>query len=188
MDENLFKVQDTTFFSHSSLHATLYLPEVPVYESVPEDIENPVDVVFGDQIRLVGYDIGDTLSTEIGLPVTLYWQTESPTPHHYKYNLRLVESGEDGQVHVLSLTEREPYEGAIPTIYWQPGQTIVEYTELPAVRSSSLPTVPQPDGYQILLQVYRADTQEKLAITQAVGAETSSDGETVSLPFAPELP
>ncbi len=47
----------------------------------------------------------------------------------------------DGSTRVISLSEREPYDGAIPTIYWDPGKTIVEYSELPPA------DWPQPADY-----------------------------------------
>ena len=86
----------------------------------------------------------------------------------------------------LAVTEREPYDGAIPTIYWGPGQTIVEYTELPPTEW------PQPGSaelgrYRLALQVYRADTLEKLPVTHAAdeGVTVAADGQTLLLPYLP---
>ncbi len=80
---------------------------------------------------MVGLEVGEAVRDDLGLPVTIYWQTLAPIPDRYKYILTLEEVRPDGTTQVLALTEREPYDGAIPTIYWQPNQTIVEYSELP---------------------------------------------------------
>jgi hypothetical protein len=183
MNENLFNVQEIIYFSHSSLSSTLYLDKVPVYEGLPPELEQPIQGVFGDLIQVVGLEVGTPVRDDLGLPVTIYWQTLAPTPDRYKYLLTLEEVLPDGSTRALALTEREPYDGAIPTIYWAPGQTIVEYSELP-------PTVwPRPQNaeeaarYRIRLQVYRADTLAKLPLTHAEGVE--GVGESLWVPYWP---
>ena len=189
LDDNLFKVQETTYFSHSSLKSALYLPEVPVYESLPDSLHNRVDAVLGDTIRLAGIELGAPATPDLALPVTLYWEAVTPTDRRYKYALRLTEIRDDGATETLSVSEREPYDGAIPTIYWDPGKIIVEYSELPPA-----PWPQPPDGadaeafwarYRLTLQVYDAETLEPLPVTQAGAAETAEDGHTLILPAAP---
>ncbi|HXF63066.1 MAG TPA: glycosyltransferase family 39 protein [Caldilineaceae bacterium] len=189
MDEHLFRVQETSFFSHSSLRASLYLPEVPVYNEQPPPPAQPVDAAFGDLIGLAGYEVGRAYTPALGLPVTLYWQIFSPTQDRYKYILKLVEMdpGGSGQpVRELAVTEREPYDGAIPTLYWAPGQTIVEYSELPPTPWPRPATPEEAARYRLLLQVYRADTLEKLPVTRAEGLEIAPDGQSLLLPTLPE--
>jgi hypothetical protein len=190
MNENLFNVQEITYFSHSSLSSTLYLDKVPVYEGLPPELEEPITGVFGDLIQVVGLEVGEAVRDDLALPVTIYWQTLAPTPDHYKYILTLEEVLPDSTTRVLSLTEREPYDGAIPTIYWQPNQTIVEYSELPPPKMAQdleSATWPRPQSaeeaarYRINLQVYRADTLQKLPITRVEGAEGA--GESLWVPY-----
>jgi hypothetical protein len=183
--EHLFQVQEVTFFSHSSLKAALFLPEVPVYTAVPADL-TPAAAAFGDLILLAGYEVGRAYTDGLALPVTLAWQTAQPTPDHYKYILKLVELAESREMRDLALTEREPYDGAIPTIYWQPGQTIVEYSEVPPTAWPQPATPGESARYRLALQVYRADTLEKLPVTQAGGLEVAADGQTLLLPTLPE--
>ncbi len=179
MDDNLFRVQETIFFSHSSLAAMLYLSEVPVTTGLPPELAQGVDGRFGDLIRLVGVEVGAIHAAGLGVPVTLYWQTLATTPDRYKYILRLEEIGDDGAVREIAMTEREPYEGAIPTIFWEPGKTIIEYSELPPLSAGS--QWPQPvtaadaARYRLTLQVYRADTLEKLPVTLADGLAQADD-------------
>jgi hypothetical protein len=82
---------------------------------------------------------------------------------------------------VLALTEREPYDGAIPTIYWQPGQTIVEYSELPHTAWPRPQSAEEAARYRINLQVYRADTLQKLPVTRAEGVDGA--GESLWAPY-----
>jgi hypothetical protein len=184
MNENLFRVQEIIYFSHSSLSSTLYLDEVPVYEGLPPQLEDPVTGVFGDLIQVVGLEVGEPVRDDMGIPVTIYWQTLAPTPDHYKYILTLEEVLPDGTNRIMALTEREPYDGAIPTIYWQPNQTIVEYTELPRMEGEAWPrpqNAEEAARYRVYLQVYRADTLEKLPVTQAEGIEGA--GESLWVPY-----
>ena len=92
LDEHLYKLQEMPYFSQSSLKAALYLPEVPVYDAVPDTMQNPAGVVFGDTVRLAGYDVGEPAGADLALPVALYWQAVAPTDRRYKYALRLVRS------------------------------------------------------------------------------------------------
>jgi hypothetical protein len=189
--EHLFRVQETTFFSHSSLQGSLFLPEVPVYEGLPPGRERALEAAFGDLILLTGYEMGQAYGSDLGLPVTLDWQTTQPTPDHYKYILKLVEVEPVGDtvqpVRDLAVTEREPYDGAIPTIFWEPGKTIVEYTELPPAAWPQPQSAEEAARYRLALQVYRADTLEKLPVTNSGGFEVAPDGQTLLLPTWPQL-
>lgn len=181
LGERLFRVQELSFFSHSSLQASLFLPEVPVYEGIAPQI----DVMFGDLILLADVQVGRPYAGDLALPVTLYWQAAQAIPDHYKYVLKLVEVADGVPVADLAVTEREPYDGAIPTIYWGPGQTIVEYSELPPAAWPQ--SAADAARYRIALQVYRADTLEKLPVTRAMGGgvAVAPDGQTLLLPYAP---
>ena len=185
LDDNLFKLRETTYFSQSSLKSHLYLPETPVYNAVPDTAQNPVDVVFGDRIRLAGYDVGMFPDTDLALPLTLYWQATAPTDRRYKYRIALVESIEDGSQRTVSVTEREPYDGTIPTIYWDPGKTIVEYGELPPGEWPQVFTPEDAERYRLTLEVYDAETLDKLPVTHAGGDSVAQDGAVAVLPYRP---
>jgi 4-amino-4-deoxy-L-arabinose transferase-like glycosyltransferase len=183
LEENTIRLKDESFFSPTSfLDIELFLPTVPVSQE-PLPMRERLDVVFGDQIRLLGYDLGPALTPQSAVPMTFYWQTLKPTEHHYKYVMRLVEQQPDGQVQVLATTEREPYDGVIPTIYWKPDEVIIEYSEIPPFAY----TPEAAERYHIQLQIYRADTLEKLPVTSANGVPVEADGQTLLLPYLPEL-
>jgi 4-amino-4-deoxy-L-arabinose transferase-like glycosyltransferase len=178
--ENMTTIRDVTFFSHSSLRSQLYLPTSPAIDGAPPPVEQSAGARFGDLVRLVGSDVGAD-APGLPTPLTLYWQINETTDRRYKYLLQLVERNADGSARVLATVEREPYDGDVPTIYWQPGQTIREYVELPTQ------AMEQPGGGELALalQVYDAETLEKLPLTDAGAGEAAPDGTTVFFPFTP---
>ena len=185
LEGDLYLVQENSYFGHSDLNADQYLREVPVYTEVPETLKNPAEIVFGDQLRLHGFSIGPLPETEVALPYTLYWEAVQPTERRYKYAMRLVELSDDGSSEIVSTAEREPYTGAIPTIYWDPGKIIVEYGELPPVNWQRVRTdaLADPERFALTLEVYDAETLEKLPVVSSGDLPTSDDGASVILPF-----
>ncbi|MDQ3249690.1 MAG: hypothetical protein M3Q45_10860, partial [Chloroflexota bacterium] len=171
------------FYSPNAfLDLELYLSQPPVFEGLQPPAQHKVAATFGDQILLVGYDIGQPLVAGSAIPITLYWQVTTKPQDHYKYILQLVETTADGQTHILAITEREPFSGEIPTEFWDPGKTIIEPIEL-------LPTVAldrqQPQRYQLSLQLYHEETLKKLSLTQTQNANVAADGQTLLFPYLP---
>jgi len=189
LDEHTYRLREIEFFSRSSLKARLYLPTVPVFNEPLQDIETPLVAPFSHpeklhtvqptttltttlsasavtgqssdgELQLVGYHIGEYGAPNIAMPVTLYWQAVQETDIRYKYILQLVERANDNSYTVLATTEREPYDGAISTNLWAAGQQIREYSEIPPVDWQHISS----EKHWLRLQVYRADTQEKLLI------------------------
>ena len=119
----------------------------------------------------MGYEIGQALGPGAALPVTLYWQPAGRSvSRRYKYKLLLMSGKEQ-----LSVTDREPNSGCRPTTEWAGGSTIVEYS---GVR---LPRPLRPGDY-FAVQVYDAETLDKLRPEAAAGVNIGGDGETVVLP------
>jgi hypothetical protein len=176
--DNLLRVRDAKFFSHSSLHAELYLPAIPVFTSLPDDVQHPTTAEFGNLVRLAGYSSEPPISDGLPSQLRLYWQVLEKPQRRYKYIVQLVEQGEDGSTQVLSAIEREPYEGDIPTLYWDPGKTILEYVEFPLPMTT--PAVGSTRYFTF--QMYDAETLEKLPVTRAAGGAVQLDDTTVRLP------
>ena len=174
-----FRAEHLAFEStRASLEVDLLLSQPPVLAQPPSTIQRRLDAVFGGQVRLIGYDLGQPLLPDGPLPVTLYWQPVSQIGRRYKYILRLVSPHGE----TLSTTEREPYNGALPTPGWPVGATIMEYSEIPpGVRQRGEKT-------RLVLQMYDAETLEKLPVTSVSGAEMGQDAQTVVLPVAPPSP
>ncbi len=176
--DNYLRVRDAAFFSNSSLHAQLYLPETPVYVDTPPVIANPVDIEFAGQVRLTGYELDAPVAAALPSPARLFWEVNSKPERRLKYILSVVEAHPDGSQTVITSIEREPYEGDIPTIYWDPDRTLKEFVEMP-------PRQPLTPGSAMFVtfQMYDGETLEKLPVTGAVGGEVLADGVTVVLPF-----
>ncbi len=169
--EHLFRAEHQAFEStRAALDVDLLLSQSPVRAQPPPAIQQRLDVVFGGQVRLIGYDLEQPLTPGSAIPVTLYWQPASQISRRYKYILRLI--AENGET--LAITEREPYNSALPTAAWPAGSTIVEYTEIPPAQHSNVT--------RLALQMYDAETLEKLPITGLSGALQGSDATTVILP------
>jgi len=166
--------------SDSFLTLDLFLSTIPVAAGEVLTMTHPLDVTFGEQIRLLGYDLGEPIAPIMAVPITLYWQTVSKTDQHYKYILRLEQLNADGTTVEVSLTEREPYDSVIPTSVWDLGKTIIEYSELPL---KGLPFDPAQQ-YRLTLQLYHAQSFAKLPITAHAPTVTLVDEQTVLLPFA----
>jgi hypothetical protein len=180
--DHTYRVREMHFPSPiTALRLVLYLPKPPVRDRIPDGIQHPADLVWGDRIRLVGYDLGQPLAAGQSLPVTLYWQAMVPLDRRYKYILRLEADCAEPGKHVLALTEREPYDTGLPTTAWPPGSTIVEY-------SGTISPGPGSTGEQpecLTLQVYDAETQQKLPVSRATGVRQAPDGLTAILALSP---
>ncbi|MCB9139423.1 MAG: hypothetical protein H6642_13870 [Caldilineaceae bacterium] len=181
--DHAFLVKEYGFTSENSfLKMTLYLPEPTVFEA-DEIAQAPgaTDADFGGIIRLRGLDADAPLIGGRSLPIALYWEPLEPIRQRYKYILRLEIPDAGGSV-VLAQTEREPYEGAIATAYWQdPGKTILEYSELTFSDPVTLADI--PGDARIALQLYDMETGAKLPVTNPGAGKIGDDGATLYLPF-----
>jgi hypothetical protein len=176
---NAFLARDLQYSSNTLLWLKMYLPGPPITPELPEDVQHRVSVVFGDKIRLDGYDTGEPLDEQSALPVTLYWQPVEKIERRYKYILRLVTVESDGSLRTLSASEQEPYHGSLPTIWWSPGPEIFELTSLPNPGAFDGPR----ESLRLALQMYDAETLEKLPVTGAPEGATLFDEHTVLMPF-----
>ncbi len=175
-----FRADDRAFESaYSGLKIALLLPQPPVRPSGSVKAQHSTDIVFGNQVKLMGYDVGQALMAGGALPVTLYWQPVSPISRRYKYILRLVSDGNGDERQVLGTTETEPYNGFLPTTAWPAKSMIIEYSGVPSLRDA------KPRPTRLVLQVYDAETLEKLPVTQASGAEPVEDTNTILLTTQP---
>jgi len=179
-DENLFQIGDDEFFHPSAVtELYLYLPAPPITDDLPADLDHRLEeAVFGDLIQLHGYEVGQPLTAESVTPITLYWAPVQPVERPYKYLLQLEAVAPDGAVQILAVTEREPYNGFLPTSWWTPGPYIFEYSELAVP-----PDLPADADLRLTLQIYDLETLEKLPVTRADGAQVAEDGITLILPY-----
>ena len=103
-------------------------------EALPRDFAEPVpahplDVRFGDVIRLLGFDLAAD-ATE----VTLYWQAEQRMDASYKVFVHLMDpaTGE-----IAAQVDAVPRQWTYPTNWWEEGEVVSDTIPLP---STQLPT------------------------------------------------
>jgi hypothetical protein len=171
-----FQIRDIGFPSPISwLRVQLFISEFPVYPNpFHTPIQQRLDVLFNDEIRLIGYDVGAPIAEGSVTPITLYWQAEIPIQRRYKYRLSL-EDAETGEIATQFSTEREPYDGFLPTEQWPLDSTIVEYTEILTLANTS------SGNYRLRLFWYDAETMAVLPVTQRADLSATDDDRTVIL-------
>jgi len=118
----------------------------------PPAMEHCLDVVLGDDVRLLGYDLV-AASVEPGgaLELTLYWQALRRTDCMYAVFNHLVDP--DGTV--VAQADSWPQGGAYPTLYWLPNEVVEDRYTIPVP-----PDVP-PGEYTLLVGMYDAATGER---------------------------
>ena len=163
-----FRTQDWGFESPLNyLHLELFQIDPPVIDRLPAAALPLTDATFENGISLRGYEVGQPFEPGRAVPITLYWQVAEQPDRRYKYILRWIVQGADGVEHVLATTEKEPYDGLLPTSGGQPGTTIREYTTI-------LPPADSIPGKSYLsLQMYDAETLQKLPVRSAAGVQTT---------------
>ncbi|MBI1876941.1 MAG: hypothetical protein HYR94_01670, partial [Chloroflexi bacterium] len=126
-------------------------PGVTVPEAQPQ---NPLNISFGDQITLLGFDLNPAEGTQAKSKIVnlkLYWRADSPPPTDYTVFIHLL----DPAGNPAAQFDRPPAAGAYPTSLWDPGEIIAHEHLL-----QNLP----PGRYTIQVGLYRPDTGERLAV------------------------
>jgi 4-amino-4-deoxy-L-arabinose transferase-like glycosyltransferase len=128
---------------------TLGFMRVGSPEPLPPGL-TPLDAVFGEQIRLVGYEV--VPSGPRAWTLTLAWAAEAPVEHDYTVFVHLVnDSGE-----IRGQDDAPPGGGFYPTSFWTPGETVVDRHSL------SLPADAPAGTYRLRVGLYRPETGERL--------------------------
>ena len=130
------------------------LAEVPLRVVAPErrwDVPvgfTVADVVFGEVIRLAGYDTGaSTVAPGDVVTVTLAWQALAEMETSYRVFVHLVSA--TGQV--LAQSDGEPAAWTRPTTGWAVGEVVLDE------RVIALPGDAAPEAYEIRVGLYVLD-------------------------------
>lgn len=139
-DTPLPLTQGHTFLADLTLQIRDYLFE-------PPPIDNEVNARFGENIRLLGYDLDTAEARPNGqINLTLYWQAiDTPIDGYTVFN-HLI--GPDGQTH--GQFDSPPVSDAWLTQTWLPGEIIIDRRLIPIN-----PDAP-PGDYQINIGLYTA--------------------------------
>lgn len=123
----------------------------------PPPIAHPFTAEFGDNIRLLGYDLDTGRGTPGGeLALTLYWQAiETPADHYTVFN-HLVAA--DGQI--VGQFDSPPMGDAWLTGTWLPGEVVVDERLIPINNEAGSGT------YTLLVGLYDAGNGQRLPVTR----------------------
>ncbi len=118
---------------------------------------NPTDVIFGDAIRLLGYDL-EAQPERRFLDVALYWQATVPITRDYNIALQLV-SPIPGDNTLRWTYDSWPGRGNYPTTAWQPGLAVVDRYRF-RLPDTDFPT----QAWDLQLGVYDEETMTPLPV------------------------
>ena len=127
------------------------------------DVQNPVDINFGDQIKLVGYELnGEEWHPGEDLLVTMYWEALEDLDEDLWLLMRLVHRrGYD-----LTFKDGCPSGGKYTTDHWKQGDVI------PSVHRLRIPDDAEKHPYRLTLSMHPFDSEEWLPILNEQGQVT----------------
>lgn len=118
---------------------------------------NPVDLTFGETIRLLGYDMRAQPEKRF-LDVTLYWQATAPISQDYNIAIQLV-SPVPGDDTLRWTYDSWPGRGNYPTTAWVPGLAVVDRYHF-RLQDADFPT----QAWDLQLGVYDEETMAPLPV------------------------
>jgi hypothetical protein len=148
-----------------------YLPlKAPDSEATPA---RTVDARFGEDIRLLGYDIatnaqGATLGRGDMLGISLLWEAMAPMEIDYTVGIYLLDPG--GAVALQQ--DRWPVDGFAPTSRWEPGAPIRDNYGF------IIPQTLLPGEYKVAIAVYDLASMKRLVV---FGADNTEQGDLLML-------
>lgn len=143
-----------------------------IVKSLPRSFKRPamehdLDVNFGDQLSLLGYDL--TQDSEKAL-LTLHWRAQRRMEIPYKFFVHLY----DGQDHLVRQKDFMPRDWTYLTTWWEKDEVVSDDI------SFSLEDLP-PGEYRLGVGVYHPDTGARLPV-QSASADLGSDKDQLLLP------
>jgi hypothetical protein len=157
LDQHTYKAMDSWY---GNVRLVVYAVPVEPPGSGPSgpstgDIEHPVQVNLGSQVRFLGYNLPTTeLMPGDILQLTLYWKAVGPIDKRYKVFTHVL----DGSGHLVGQRDAEPGGGARITTVWQEGELVADNYGLPI-----LPATP-PGEYMIEIGMYGLDDGARLPV------------------------
>lgn len=131
----------------------------PHHFTIPE-MDRPLEVMVGEDIRLLGYDLQDRgVRPGAVLRLTLYWQAVGEMDVSYTVFTHLL----DGRNQIWAQKDSIPGDGSLPTNSWIEGEVIADVYDL--VVDAHAP----PGDYALELGMYDVATGQRLPIYDAAG-------------------
>ncbi|MBI5650734.1 MAG: glycosyltransferase family 39 protein [Chloroflexi bacterium] len=117
-------------------------------------VPNPTQIIFDDQIELIGYALAQKSVAPGGeLPITIYWRARERIAEDFSVGLRLLDARGD----VIGRWDAFPGRGLYPTRLWQVGEIIADEYRVPLSRDAR-----GPGGGRIDVTLYRRVPLENL--------------------------
>jgi 4-amino-4-deoxy-L-arabinose transferase-like glycosyltransferase len=134
--------------------APAYAQPAPLTTATPQI---PLDVTFGDQLKLIGADVVSSSAQPGGQSeITLYWQALEPIEKDYSTFVHLLDANDI----VVAQRDMYPGQGLWPTSQMRPGDIIASRYVL------NIPeTAYAPDQLKWEVGVYDFSTQQRLPIS-----------------------
>ena len=128
--------------------------EIQAVERVFEEpaVEFPVEALFGDSLRLLGYDWQPDGQA---LRIVFHWQAMRRIPVAYKFFVHVLDR-ETGEL--MAQTDVMPRDWTYPTTWWEEGEVVSDEIVL------AVSDVP-PGEYRAIVGAYDPDTGIRLPVT-----------------------
>lgn len=120
----------------------------------PPTPSTPIDIAFGDELALVGYDLGQTAAS---LDLTLYWHALQKPMHSYKMFVHVID---EASGNVVAQQDYVPQNWQYPTNFWLADEYVTDQLAL------DLTAVPA-GNYLIKVGIYQPETGNRLPTTPA---------------------
>ncbi|HIQ00897.1 MAG TPA: hypothetical protein EYH30_02010 [Anaerolineales bacterium] len=117
----------------------------------PAEIPHPLDLRLGESIRLLGYDLPQTVVEPGGtVELTLYWQATEAVETRYKVFTHLLGETYNAATDnfLWGQQDNEPVNGQVPTTVWAPGTVVADPYHIPVA-----PDAP-PGRYTLEIGLY----------------------------------
>ena len=98
-------------------------------------IANPLDTRFGENIRLLGYELPAVAEPGQPLEAVLYWEGAQPLETSYVIAVRVL----DPTGRPVSGIDALPADGRYSTVIWEPGRLFRDTYRLPPVAADAVP-------------------------------------------------
>lgn len=116
------------------------------------DLQYPLQITFGDQIELLGFNIEGEQQRKPAIDeLNLYWQPLTLPAADYTVFVHII----DDQGNLVAQADGPPVEGSYPTSLWDPGEIIVDRRTMPDL---------QPGYYTVRMGMYEPVTGRRLPV------------------------
>lgn len=141
----------------------------------PDDIAVPLDVTFGDELRLAGFTLEpQTAAAGEETTLTLIWEAMRQPDDIYTVFTHLI--NEEGEI----VLQADHWPGGLPSDVLASGQIIVDETRL------TLPSDLPPGRYELVVGLYKAEDGNRLP--PAAGPLVRPGDDRVILPVVLSVP